>query len=830
MPLAALAGFLDELPLVATLGTALLCALVLGFVGAPLTAWTALAAVLLFGFGAPTWLLVAFVIAALVMLVPVVRTAVVSAPVMHLMRKLEFLPTISGTERTAIEAGTVWMDGELFSGFPDFERLMGQPMAKLSDDEQAFLDGPCEEVCRMTSDWEVTLRHDLPSEVWAFLRAHGFFGLIIPKAYGGKGFSQSAHSAVIAKLASRCMPLAITVMVPNSLGPAELLNHYGTQAQKDHYLPRLARGDEIPCFALTEPAAGSDAGSITSHGVVFRDKDGQIKISLNWRKRYITLAAVSTVLGLAFKLRDPENLLGKGTDPGITCALVPSKAQGVVLGRRHDPMGVPFFNCPTEGHDVVVGVDAIIGGEAGVGNGWRMLMECLAAGRGVSLPASSCGGARKSARVAGAYAAVRKQFGLPIGRFEGIHEPLARIAGNAYLLEAARRYTCGALDQGAKPAVVTAMAKWAFTEVARTTVNDAMDVVGGAGISRGPRNTLANTYIATPISITVEGANILTRTLMIFGQGAIRCHPFAYKEIVAAAAGDASAFDAAFWGHVGHVVRNGSRALLLSLTRGRLAGSPIDGPLVPYARKLAWTSASFAFLADVAMASLGGDLKRKETVTGRFADVFAWMYLATATLRRFEADGRPAAELPLARWSLETAFDRIQHAFDGIYANLPVPGLSWLLKGPVAFWSRTNRLGGAPSDDLVNDVATAIQQPGALRDALTAGTYLPPSDEPGLGRLEHAFTLCVAAEAPLKAIKNAVRAKVLPKDDPLRLVEQAVSHGVISAEDGQLVRQAEQARADVIEVDAYDLDSYLAPDSEPAPLGTLDVRSDSLVS
>lgn len=814
-------GFLSSWPWAATAGAALFAGLVLGFVGAPLLAWALLGAVLLAGLAAPAWLWIVFGVVAVVGLVRPLRQALVSRPILSFMRAAQFLPEISQTEREAIEAGTVWMDGELFSGKPDFARLLSQPAGELNAEEQAFLDDECVQACRMTDDWDVTRRRDLPPEVWDYLKRAGFFGLVVPRAYGGKGFSASANSAVVAMLASRSMPLGITVMVPNSLGPAELLTHYGTDAQKDRWLPALARGEEMPCFALTEPGAGSDASSMESHGTVFRDADGELRISLNWKKRYITLAAVATVLGLAVKLRDPENLLGKGTAPGITCLLVPTSLDGVVLGKRHDPMGVPFYNCPTEGHDVVVGVDAVIGGLDGVGAGWRMLMEALAAGRGVSLPASSSGGIKKAARVAGAYAAVRKQFGLPIGRFEGIHEPLARIGGGAWLLEAARRYTCGGLDGGAKPAVVTAMAKYAFTELARKAGQDAMDVVGGAGISRGPRNELANTYIATPISITVEGANILTRTLMIFGQGAIRCHPYAYAEIEAAAANDAAAFDAAFWGHVGHVVRNGARALVLSLTRGALAGTGVGGPAAPYARKLSWTSASFAFWADVAMASLGGDLKRREAVTGRFADIFVWMYLVSSALHRFEREGRRAEHLPMLRWSCETAFAEIQTAFDGLLRNLDPPGLGWLLRGPVALWSRLQSLGQGPRDGVVQQVAMALQTPGEVRDALTSGIERPGPDEPGLGRLEVAFDLCVRADDVAREIKRAMKAGVLAGEHVLDAVEDAVSQGVISEDQADLLRRAEAARQDVIQVDSFTLDEYLAgaqvdDDREPA--------------
>ncbi|HLQ37651.1 MAG TPA: acyl-CoA dehydrogenase, partial [Planctomycetota bacterium] len=582
----------------------------LGFIGAPLVAWVALYGVAAFALGAPWWSWI--VLLPLVpLLLPALRRQLLSARLLQLLRDGGFLPQISDTERVAIAAGTVWLDGELFSGRPNLKKLAASPYPDLTEEERAFLDGPVTKACEMTDDWRVFQERDLPKEVWDFLKRERFFGMIIPKQYGGLGLSPSANSAVVTRLTTRSMPLAITVMVPNSLGPAELLIHYGTDAQKQRWLPALATGEEIPCFALTEPGAGSDAGAIQASGVVCRGDDGRLMLKLNWNKRYITLAAVSTVLGLAFQVHDPDNLLGKGPLPGITCALIPTSAAGVQLGRRHDPMGIPFYNCPTTGRDVMVPLeDAVIGGQQGVGQGWKMLMECLAAGRGISLPANSTGGAQLVARAAGAYAAVRQQFGLPIGRFEGIEEPLGRIAGYTYLLEAARRYTCGGLDAGAKPPVVTAIVKYHATELWRKVINDGMDVLGGAALSRGPRNLLAHGYMGTPICITVEGANILTRTLMIFGQGAIRCHPYAFQEIEAMAQNDPVRFDRNFWRHVRHVVRNGCRALLLGLSRGWLALPPRAGATARYWQKLSWASAKFAFWADLAMGALGGNLKR----------------------------------------------------------------------------------------------------------------------------------------------------------------------------------------------------------------------------
>ncbi|HIG75616.1 MAG TPA: acyl-CoA dehydrogenase [Bacteroidetes bacterium] len=792
----------------------LLVLFALGFTGAPLWLWAAMGLVALIGFGAPVWAIVAFAALAVVFVVTPIRR-VLSGGVMSLMEKLQFLPTISSTEQEAIDAGTVWVEGELFSGKPDTRRILDQPYAGLTPEEQAFLDGPVEELCAMVDDWEVWQRRDLPEAVWQKLKDEKFFGLIVPKEYGGHGFSPSLNSAVVAKTASASSTLGITVMVPNSLGPAELLSHFGTQSQKDYWLPKLATGEVIPSFALTEPGAGSDAGAISSRGEVF-EQDGELYLRLNWKKRYITLAAISDVLGLAFKLFDPNNLLGKGENLGITCALVPTTTEGVVLGKRHDPLGVPFWNCPTEGHDVVVKLDeAVIGGREGCGKGWRMLMQSLAAGRGISLPASATAGVKQAARVSGAHALIRKQFGLSIGKFEGIEEPLARIGGWAYTMEAARRYTNGGLDQGAAPAVVTAMMKYNTTELFRKAVNDGMDILGGNAISRGPRNPLASAYIGVPVSITVEGANILTRTLMIFGQGAIRCHPFALKEMQALMSRDVKAFDAAFWPHIGHVVRNAFRAIGLSLTRGALAGSPVSGAASPYWRKLQWSSATFAFLADLAMGTLGGDLKRKEKLTGRFADVFSWMYLLSAVLVRYEAEGRRKEDEAFMRWSAEYALARIQEAFDGLFANLQVPGATWLFRGPLAAWSRFNRLSAEPSDRLGHTVAAAMQVPGEQRDRLFGGVFTSMDPNHTLGRFESAMQIAYEAEGVVRKVKDAIRSRQLPKAHPATLIPQAVEAGIITAAEADLLQRAEAARNDAIQVDAFDNEDYFASAVDP---------------
>ncbi|MEL6129592.1 MAG: acyl-CoA dehydrogenase, partial [Cyanobacteria bacterium J06628_4] len=604
----------------------------LAYINVPMVIWFAYGALVLGVVQAPLWLWGLFGLVAVIFNIPFIRQVVITAPIVKAIQAFSLLPAISDTERAAIEAGTVWVDGELFSGKPNFKRILAEPYPTLTMEEQAFVDGPVEQVCRMATDWEIHQRKDLPPDVWTYLRQEHFFGMMIPSEYGGLGFSNTAYSAVMTKLASRSFTHTATVGVTNSLGPAKLLLRYGTAEQKQRYLPKLATGEEMPCFALTESTAGSDAASLRSTGTVFRGKNGELYLRLNWQKRYITLGAIATLIGLAVRLHDPNNLLGKGTDVGITCVLVPADTPGVQLGRRHDPMGVPFYNSPISGRNVVLPASQIIGGVERAGQGWSMLMQSLAAGRGISFPATSTGVAKLVSRVTSGYSVVREQFGLSIGKFEGVEEPLARIGGLTYLMDAARLYTCGAVDQGEQPAVVSAIAKYQFTELSRHIINDGMDILGGAGICRGPRNLLANIYTATPIPITVEGANILTRSLIIYGQGAIRCHSYIVNEISAVEDNNIAAFDHAFWRHVGMIVRNLTRAKVLGWTRGYLVKAPVRGKTARYYQKLAWTSATFAALSDLAMLTYGGRLKRHEKITGRFADMLSWMYLATATL------------------------------------------------------------------------------------------------------------------------------------------------------------------------------------------------------
>lgn len=799
-----------------SVAAAVLIVVGLGYFGAPYWLWTVLVALGLAGWGAPGWLVGAYVGASLLFIIGPLRRLVFSAPVLKIFQALKLVPQISPTERTALEAGVVWMESELFSGKPNFRKMLSQPTAQLSPEEQSFLDNEVEELCRMIDDWHLWKTKVMPPEVFEFIKKKKFLGMIISKEYGGLGFSHSAHSAIIQKVSSRSIGTVIYVMVPNSLGPAELLNHYGTDAQKKKYLPRLAVGDDIPCFGLTEPTAGSDAGSIVSEGVLFKGDDGKIYVRLNWKKRWITLAAISTLIGLAFRLRDPENLLGQGEDLGITCALIPSHLKGVVIGRRHDPMGIPFHNCPTEGHDVVIDAEeAIIGGLKRAGEGWQMLMECLGTGRGISLPGQSAGGTKMVSRVASAHALIRKQFGVSIGKFEGVEEPLARVAGATYFIEAMRRYVLSALDQGISPPVVTAIAKYNATEVSRQAINDGMDILGGAGISMGSRNNLAVTYIGTPISITVEGANILTRTLMIFGQGALRAHPYAFKEVDAVQKNDLKGFDGAFWSHVRHIVRNMFRSFVLSITRANLAMTPVSGPSRRYIQKIQWVSATFAIMTDLAMGMLGGKLKFKEKLTGRYADVLSWMFIATSVIKRFEDEGRRPEDKIFLDYSMAVAFQKIQDAFDGIFGNMDVPGLYWLFKGPLRWWSRLNFVGLAPTDRLTHRVADALLMNQDQRERLTEGMYLSRDPHDSLGRLESTYKKLIDASAVEHKVRKAVHKKQLNKKSKT-LLEDALQAGVITRQEHDLIAEAEKMRMDAIQVDDFSQDEYLPGAGVPA--------------
>jgi acyl-CoA dehydrogenase len=793
------------------LALALIALLGATFAGRPYLAWVSGAAFALLGWatsGPASWLVFGAAVlltagAAALFGVTRWRRRFITRQLMPQIAKL--LPRLGETERVALEAGTVGFDGELFSGAPDFRTLFDFRPRALSEKEKAFLAGPVEDLCHRLDDWTITREGDLPEEIWQQLRRERFFGLIIPESHDGLGFSAQGHAAVVTKLASRSVTAAVTVMVPNSLGPAELLLHYGTEAQQSHYLPRLARGEEIPCFALTGPEAGSDAAATQSEGIVCRDRwQGQevLGIRLHWRKRYITLAPVATLIGLAFRLRDPDGLLGDRDDLGITCALVPADLPGVEIGLRHDPMGVPFQNGPTTGEDVFVPIDAIIGGREGAGQGWKMLMECLSAGRSISLPSVSVAGAKLSARVASAYAMVREQFDTPIGRFEGVEEPLARIAGLTYAIDATRGLTAQAVDAGEKPAVLSAIAKAWCTEAMRDIVNDAMDIRAGAAIMRGPRNMLARVYATIPIGITVEGANILTRSMIIYGQGAIRCHPFALEEMHAVEANDLGRFDRAFFGHLGFVATTAARALLLSLSRGHLArNAPGRGFPRRACQRLSRGSAAFALVSDAAMATLGGRLKRREKITGRLADALAWLYLGSAVIKRFHDDGEPEGERPFAEWALEHALAEVDAALAGVLRNLPARPVAWLLAALVFPLGRRER---GPNDALGSAVARTLLEDESAREALTSGIFLPADDEAGLGRLEAALREARPALVVEAKLRRAVAEGRLDRAPGDLLAAAGLAAGIVTEDEIAQLEIAASARDEAIRVDAFD--------------------------
>jgi acyl-CoA dehydrogenase len=750
-------------------------------------------------------------ILAAIAFVPPIRRAVFSNPLLSVYRRI--LPDMSQTEKDAIDAGTVWWDGDLFSGKPDWDKLLRIPKARLTAEEQAFLDGPCEELCAMTDDWEITHeRYDLPPQVWQFIKDKGFLGMIIPKKYGGLQFSALAHSAVVMKIATRSNAASVTVMVPNSLGPAELLLHYGTEEQKNYYLPRLAKGQEVPCFALTSPEAGSDAASMPDFGIVckgvWQGKE-TLGMRVTWDKRYITLGPVATLLGLAFRLYDPDKLLGDHEDLGITCALVPTNTPGVDIGRRHLPLNAVFQNGPNSGKDVFMPLEWIIGGRDYAGKGWMMLMNCLAAGRAISLPTSSVGGAKAMARYTGAYARVRSQFKTPIGKLEGVEEALGRIAANAYMMDAARIMTAGAVDAGEKPSVVSAIMKLHMTERVRKLIDDAMDIHGGKGICLGPNNWVGRGYQVVPVGITVEGANILTRSLIVFGQGAIRCHPYVLKEMLAAKNEDRAAasieFDRALAGHIVHTAANKLRAFFHALTGSVFASAPeIAAPeTVAYYKDLSRISAAFAFLADVSMLVLGGSLKRKEKISARLGDALSMLYLGSTTLKRFEDTGRPKEDLPLVHFAMQDILYQAQQALAGVIANFPSRAIGFALR--FVLFPLGKRF-APPSDELNHQCATLLLSPSAARDRLTAGMYLSKSETDPTGQLEAALVATIACEPIEKKLREAVKNGLIARRMQEDFATLARDKGIITADDFTLWQRKEVLRKGVIKVDDFPQD------------------------
>ncbi|MBI5186932.1 MAG: acyl-CoA dehydrogenase [Nitrospinae bacterium] len=753
-----------------------------------------------------------FLLAAIFLNTPLIRRRFLTDYMFSFFRSS--MPSMSSTEREALEAGTVWWDGELFSGRPDWKKLRSAPKPGLSREEEDFINGPVEELCGMLDDWRITEElQDLPLEVWDFLKQKGFFGMIIPKKYGGLEFSALAHSGVVMKIASRSISAAVTAMVPNSLGPAELILHYGTDEQKNYYLPRLAKGVEVPCFALTGPEAGSDAASMPDTGIVcrsgFEDQKDILGIRLNWEKRYITLAPSATVLGLAFKLLDPSHLLEQKEEIGITLALVPTNISGISIGTRHFPLNSAFQVGPTWGKDVFIPIDRIIGGPARAGQGWRMLMECLAVGRSISLPALSVGSGKLAGRVIGAYARVRRQFKMSIGRFEGVEDALARIGGNVYLMDAARLLTACAVDRKEKPSVISAMVKFNLTERARKILNDAMDIQGGSAICMGPRNLLARVYQSLPISITVEGSNTLTRSMIVFGQGALRCHPYLQRELKTMEDPDKergkSDFDKAIISHIGLVAGNAVRSLWLGVTGSHCTVAPGSSSTRPYYKRLARMSAAFALAADLSLLVLGGALKRKEKLSGRLADIFSNLYLMSAVLKRFEDQGSPAEDLPFLRWACDDSLHAIQESFYGLFKNFPNRYLAMVLR------LLTFPLGRSffpPSDRLGREVADLLLSPGTARDRLTCGIFLPSSLEEPLGRLEDALAKTLASEPVEKKIQQAIKDGLLKAESLEKGIDAALQAGVINEEEAAIVHASVAARREVVRVDDFPRDKW----------------------
>lgn len=742
------------------------------------------------------------------------RHRYLTRPVMRMMQQQ--LPPISKTEQDALDSGNVWWDSELFSGKPDWRRLRDLSISKLSAEEQAFIDGPTEELCQRLDDWRITHElYDLPADIWDFIRQNRFLGMIIPKEYGGLGFSARAHSDVVMKVASRSVTAAVTIMVPNSLGPGELLIKYGTQAQKDYYLPRLAGGQEIPCFGLTGPEAGSDASSIPDSGVVCRqDFNGEkdvLGIRLNWEKRYITLGPIATLLGLAFQLYDPDHLLGDKEEIGITVALIPTKHKGVEIGTRHYPLDLPFQNGPNRGRDVFIPMDWLIGGQKQVGNGWRMLVECLGEGRGISLPALSTGAAKVASRYTGAYARVRQQFGMPIGYFEGVEEPLARILGNAYIMDAGRILTATAIDQGQRPAVITALLKYQLTERMRRLINDAMDISGGAGICMGPSNYLARAYQSIPIGITVEGANILTRSLIVFGQGAMRCHPWLLKEIEAVQTDDVEAFDHAFFGHIKHIFANLGRSIWYGLSNAVFV---VTG--TPYTRRhyrhLARLSSQFALLADYAVLSLGGNLKRRERLSGRMADILANLYLCSAVLKHFEDQGEPEADLPLLEYGCTLTIHRAQQAMLAAFHNLPMP---WLAKTLRMLMFPYGKPFHPPHDKLIHKVARLALEPSATRDRLTEGVYITNDPADRMGRIEDALHKTLAAAEVEKQLRKLMKEGKLEAHTTDTAIAEAKEKGLLDKFSAERLLAARKAVLNAIKVDDFPAEYFRQAGSNP---------------
>ena len=738
-----------------------------------------------------------FILTGALFLIPTFRIKYITSKLVNFINKKGLLPKISATEEAALQAGTNWVEADFFKAEVNFKEINAQRITALTDEEEAFLDNEVNQLCEMTTDWEIFQDRDLRPDVWQFIKDKKFFGMIIPKEYGGLGFSATAHSRVIEKLVSRSQVLAITIMVPNSLGPAELILKHGSQAQKDKYLSDLANGIQVPCFGLTEPNAGSDATSITSNGVVFKDINGEIKIKLNFEKRYITLGNIATLIGLAFVLKDPEHLLGDVEDLGITFAVIDSKTKGVDNSKRHDPLGIPFVNSPLYGKDVVIGLENVIGEKDGIGKGWQMLVESLSIGRGISLPSVSLGGSKLALNVVASYCQLREQFGLSINHFEGVEEKIAKIAAFTYMLNAARNYTLDAIDDGVKPGVINSIMKYHATEKFREVINDSMDVLGGSAIIRGENNLLAHAYFALPISITVEGANILTRNLMQFGQGLIKSHPYIYKQITALNSNNVEKFDKVFFSHIGLGFNAFAKSLAFYLTRGQISCQ--KGEFRRYKQKLTWVSAEFTLLTNVALGILGPSLKKRENISARFGDILSNCYLITATLREFENSPDEKDEI-LVDYICNYCFNEIQKAREEIITNIGY--LGYLL--PLV---KINPFSIKAKDSLNAEIVKNLSEQEYLQD-LTSALFISKDQNDRLAKLQLAIKLNKEAENSFKILKDAIKNGTIKKDKSENMIKELLEKNLLSNEEIEKMLEAHTLKQEVISVDSFDAEVY----------------------
>ena len=778
----------------------LLIVLGFGFFSFPLYSYfiaVGLYSVIFFEIGTLFWVI--FALLAFVFLSPSVRIKLISSKLVNFINKNGLLPKISQTEQAALQAGTNWVEADFFKAEVNFKAINAQKVTTLTQEEQNFLDNEVNELCSMTTDWEIFQNRDLSPQVWQFIKEKKFFGMIIPKEYEGLGFSATAHSKVIEKLVSRSQVLAITIMVPNSLGPAELILKHGTINQKEKYLKDLANGKIVPCFGLTEPNAGSDATSITSNGVIFKDENGEIKIRLNFEKRYITLGNVATLIGLAFVLKDPEHLLGENEDLGITFAVFDSKLEGINNSKRHDPLGIPFVNSPLYGKDVIINMENIIGETSGIGKGWQMLVESLSIGRGISLPSVSLGGSKLALNVVASYSQLREQFGLSINHFEGIEEKIAKIAAFTYMLNASRNYTLDAIDDGVKPGVINSIMKYHATEKFRTVINDSMDVLGGSAIIRGENNLLAHAYFALPISITVEGANILTRNLMQFGQGLIKSHPYIYKQIEALNSNNVKAFDKVFFSHVGLVYSAFCKSLIYYVTRGNISCQ--KGNFQRYKQKLSWVSAEFTLLTNIALGILGPSLKKRENISARFGDILSNCYLITATLREFEINPNEEDEL-LVDYICNYCFNEIQIAREEIITNIGY--LDYLL--PIV---KINPFSIKAKDKLNAKIVKNLSNQDYLQK-LTSSLFISKDENDRLAKLQLAVKLNKECENSFKILKDAIKNETIKKDSPENMTKELLEKNLLSKEEIEKMLEAHALKQEIISVDSFDAKEYKA--------------------